>query len=108
MNSILSKSCIRCDFAQAPLRFRYTDQKTRVVESHLVALSTAHHEILVAWRLRTEAIDTSNSPGWRNYLLDEMHSLEILSDTFERPRPDYNPNDKHVLRVYCCVPRGAI
>src|SRR5205823_10147632 len=95
MNSILNRSRVCEAISQRHLlRFGYTDQKTRVVEPHLVGLSTAHHDVLVAWRLRTEAIDAPNSAGWRNYLLDEMHSLEILSETFERPRPNYNPNDK--------------
>ena len=85
------------------LRFRYTDNKTRVVEPHLVGENTAHHDILIAWRLRTEVIDASHAVGWRNYLLDEMHSLEVLTEAFDRPRPDFNPNDRHILRVYCHV-----
>jgi predicted DNA-binding transcriptional regulator YafY len=109
MTSILDRSRV-CDAISQRhlLRFRYTDNKTRVVEPHLVGESTAHNDVLVAWRLRTEPIDASRSVGWRNYRLDEMHSIEILEETFDRPRPDYNPGDEHILLVYCHIPRAAI
>lgn len=109
MTSIHNRSRV-CDAISQRhlLRFRYTDNKTRIVEPHLVGESTAHNDVLVAWRLRTEPIDGSRPNGWRNYRLDEMHSIEILEETFDRPRADYNPNDNHILRVYCYLPRVAI
>ena len=86
------------------LQFRYTDNKVRVVEPHLAGENTAHHDALLAWLVRSEAIDSSDPGGWRNYLFEEMHSVEILDETFGRPRPDYNPNDRRMLRVYCSLP----
>lgn len=86
------------------LQFRYSDTKTRIVEPHLVGESTAHHDILMAWRRPINVASPADSSGWRNYLLGEMHSIEILTEAFDRPRPDYNPNDKHILRVYCHIP----
>jgi WYL domain len=105
MTSILNRSRV-CDAISQKhlLRFRYADNKARVVEPHLAGENTARHDALLAWLLRSEAIDVSHAGGWRNYLLDEMHSIEILEETFDRPRPDYNPNDRRILRVYCSLP----
>lgn len=85
------------------LRFSYTDKKVRVVEPHLAAENAAHHETLLAWVLRRENIDQTRPGGWRNYLIEEMRSVEILAETFDGPRPDYNPNDSRLLRVYCSL-----
>jgi hypothetical protein len=86
------------------LRFRYADDKIRIVEPHLVGENAANHDTLLAWVLRSETIDASNPACWRNYLLKEMHSVEILLDTFNGPRPDYNPNDRRLVKVYCSLP----
>jgi len=87
------------------LRFRYADDKVRIVEPHLVGENVAKHDTLLAWVLRSENIDAFHPAGWRNYLLNEMHSIEILADTFDAPRLDYNPNDKRLVKVYCSLPR---
>ena len=47
-------------------------------------------------------------PGWRNYLVRDMHDVHALADRFDGPRPKYNPFDPQVRQVFCRLePVGA-
>ena len=40
-------------------------------------------------------------PGWRFFRLDKMDFIRPTQETFDTPKPDYNPNgDKSMKRVF--------
>ena len=81
------------------LRFIYEGYE-RIVEPHLHGINGASHEMLSAWLVGGWS-ESRPEPGWRNYLVRDMHDVHALADRFEGPRPKYNPFDPHVRRVFC-------
>lgn len=81
------------------LMFAYADL-IRVVEPHLYGVNSAGHEMLTAW-LRPGHSRTDPQGGWRNYRLDDLTRLQALPETFDAPRPGFNPNDARMREVYC-------
>jgi hypothetical protein len=81
------------------LMFGYGDA-VRVVEPHLYGLNTAGHEALSAW-LRPGLSRADPEGGWRMFLVDQLRGAQLLPETFEGPRPDFNPNDQHFTQAFC-------
>ena len=99
---------IICDAIRAKrlLRFIYEGYE-RIVEPHLHGINGANHEILSGWLVGGWS-ESRPEPGWRNYLVRDMHDVHALADRFEGPRPRYNPFDPHVRQVFCRLePTGA-
>ena len=57
--------------------------------------------VLRAWQ-REGASDTpDNMPGWRLFRLDRIRNFNQTLDSFDKARPNYNPNgDKTMRTVY--------
>jgi hypothetical protein len=87
------------------LIFEYADLM-RVVEPHLYGVNSAGHEALTAW-LRPGNSRVDPQGGWRNYLVDAMHHVQLLGETFEHPRAGYNARDPRLSRIFCALPADA-
>ena len=90
-----------CDAIRARrlLRFVY-DGYERIVEPHLYGVNSAGNEAIRGFLVRGwSASDTS--PGWRMFLVDRMEGVAALAESFPEPRPEYNPDDSQMVRVYC-------
>lgn len=75
----------------------------RTVEPHMVAYNKTGKLILSAWFLRRGS-DSSDGPGWRTYVLDEISQLTISNQTFDGPRPNYRPDGgKSFDRIQCAL-----
>ncbi|WVX49402.1 hypothetical protein ROLI_024960 [Roseobacter fucihabitans] len=68
----------------------YYDDESRTVEPHCYGCDTQGHEALRAYQI---------NKGWRLFHLAEMGPIQI-GPSFTAPRPQYNPNDKHLARIY--------
>ncbi len=99
---------IICDAIRARrlIRFIYEGYE-RIVEPHLHGINAANHEMLSGWLVGGWS-ESRPEPGWRNYLVREMHDVHALADRFEGPRPKYNAFDPQVRQVFCRIePVGA-
>jgi hypothetical protein len=81
------------------LRFIYGGYE-RIVEPHLYGINEASHEELSAWIVGGWS-QSSPEPGWRSYLVSEMHDIQVLAEPFPGPRPGYNPGGAGFRQVYC-------
>ena len=81
------------------IRFIY-DGYERIAEPHLYGISTASHEVVSAYLVGGWSA-SEGAPGWRKYLVREMHDLHALAESFEGPRPGYNPEDRQMRQMYC-------
>ena len=92
---------IICDAIRAKrlIRFIYEGYE-RIVEPHLHGINSANHEMLSGWLVGGWS-ESRPEPGWRNYLVRDMHDVHALADTFEGPRPRYNAFDPQVRQVFC-------
>ena len=57
--------------------------------------------VVRAWQRRGASDTPDNQPGWRLFRLDKINNISPTSDTFETPRPYFNPSgDKHMSQVF--------
>ncbi len=78
--------------------FEYGDL-VRVVEPHRFGINSAGHAMLSGW-LRAGYSRSDPAGGWRNYLFDEIHSLQVLDAPFAGTRPGYAAHDARMREVY--------
>ena len=86
--------------------FEYGDL-IRVVEPHRYGLNSAGHPMLSGW-LRAGYSRSDPAGGWRNYLLSEIHSLQVLDAPFAGTRPGYAAHDARMREVYAQLTPSAI
>ena len=83
------------------LRFSY-DGGPRTVESYCHGMSSAGNEVLLAYQ--TEGFSRSGKPvGWRLFQTVKMQDVEVTDRNFKPDRPEYNPDDKRIGSVHCCI-----
>ena len=97
MNSILI-TAIR---EKKVIRFYY-EGGYRFAEPHCYGVSKDGNELLRAYQ--TGGYSESGNPvGWKLLRLVELSNLSIMEDSFAGPRPQYNPKDKAMASIYCCL-----
>jgi hypothetical protein len=79
--------------------FEYGDL-IRVVEPHRVGVNSAGHPMLSGW-LRAGYSRSDPAGGWRNYLLADVRSFQVLAAPFAGPRPGYALHDARMREVFC-------
>ena len=94
-------NAIICDAIRAKrlIRFVYEGYE-RIIEPHLHGINAANHEMLSGWLVGGWS-ESRPEPGWRNYLVKDMHDVHALAEHFEGPRPRYNAFDPKVRQVFC-------
>jgi len=84
------------------VQFSY-DGGTRTVEPHMIATNEAGHRALSAWFVSGHS-NSGEGPGWREYLMENIHNVSALSQSFSGPRPGYNPTGgKKFHNVTCAL-----
>jgi hypothetical protein len=78
--------------------FEYGDL-IRVVEPHRFGVNSAGHPMLSGW-LRAGYSRSDPSGGWRNYLLEDIRSLQVLDAPFAGTRPGFAARDQRMREVY--------
>lgn len=78
------------------LAFRYHDHPRRV-EPHALGRLKEGALVLLAWQVAGGS-RSEPPPGWRNFILTELGSLEVLDETFT-PRPDYRPEKTKLRQI---------
>jgi hypothetical protein len=86
--------------------FEYGDL-IRVVEPHRFGLNTAGRAMLSGW-LRAGYSRSDPAGGWRNYLLDDIRSLQILDAPFAGTRPGFTARDQRMREVYAELTPSAM
>lgn len=74
----------------------------RTVEPHMIAYNKADHLCLSAWFLGGTS-ESKEGQGWREYLLTGVSSVSVLSQTFSRPRPGYDPEGGKKYHKAQCI-----
>jgi len=69
----------------------------RLVEPHLLGTTTTGQAALQGWFVEG-ASKSGQGPGWRNYLLSRILSIELTNQTFSGPRPGFNPTGGKVFQ----------
>lgn len=80
------------------IEFDY-DGESRTVEPHCYGVSTKGNEVIRAYQVR--GFSSSGTMGWKMYDLSKADDINVLSETFSKPRPDYKKGDKGMDEIYC-------
>ncbi len=83
------------------VQFDYHSE-TRFVEPHCHGISKKGNEVLRGFQVGGGSVSGNPSP-WRLFNVNEITNLSMTDKTFDGPRPDYNPNDKGMGRICCCL-----
>ncbi len=86
---------------KAVVQFNYHGE-TRVVEPHCHGMSSKGNEVLRGYQTGGGSVSGNPNP-WRLFIIGDISSLEITDNTFDGPREDYNPNDKGMVQICCCL-----
>ena len=87
---------IICDAIRSRRRLRFIyDGYERIVEPHVYGINTASHEAVRCWLVAGWS-ESEASPGWRTYLVREMHDVQALAQGFEAPRAGYAADDRQM------------
>lgn len=79
--------------------FEYGDL-IRVVEPYGVGINDAGHPALCGW-LRAGLSRADPAGGWREYLLSDIESLEVLDAPFVGARPGYHDEALRMHAISC-------
>jgi hypothetical protein len=90
-----------CDAIRARrlLRFVYEGYE-RIIEPHAHGLNAASREVVSGW-LVGGWTRTDTEPGWRNYLVHDMHDVHVLAEPFAGPRSGFNPQSSRMRQIFC-------
>ena len=72
----------------------------RVVEPHRYGVNSAGHAMLSGW-LRAGYSRSDPAGGWRNYLVSDIRSFQLLDAPFAGTRPGYAAHDPRMREIYC-------
>jgi predicted DNA-binding transcriptional regulator YafY len=79
------------------LSFTY-DGFAREVEPHCLGIDKNGHSALRAYQVAGGS-ESGKYVGWKMFHVNEMHSLNVLSKTFQQPRNGYKRGDKDMMRI---------
>ena len=78
--------------------FDYADL-IRVVEPHRYGVNSAGHPMLSGW-LRAGYSRSDPAGGWRNYLVSDIRSFQLLDAPFAGTRPGYAAHAPRMREVF--------
>ncbi|MDO8446413.1 MAG: hypothetical protein Q7T53_10000 [Deltaproteobacteria bacterium] len=81
------------------LSFMY-DNHPRVVEPHCYGITRKEKEAIRCYQIRGTGKRLNESP-WHLMTLDKIMSLQLLEETFDKPRHGYNKGDEHMIKILC-------
>jgi len=68
----------------------------RIIEPYLIGITSKNNEVLRAYQI--EGYSSSKIPSWKEFKIYEISNIIILDKIFLK-RPEYNPNDKNMIRI---------
>jgi hypothetical protein len=75
----------------------------RVIEPYLIFESSEGDMLLHGWQ-RSGVFRSHPPPKWCNLHVEDLASVEVLTDRFARPHHDYNPRSAQFHRVIYELP----
>jgi hypothetical protein len=79
------------------------DGKKRVVEPYCFGLNkSTGNKMLRAFQVGGFS-SSGKSTDWKLYVVSKLQNLIVTEQIFEVNRSGYNPNDKDINPIYCCI-----
>jgi hypothetical protein len=71
----------------------------RTVEPYILGKLHTGHEALSAYQISGYS-SSHQVPAWKNFALEKILSLHLLSQHFRINQTDYNPHDPQFIKIY--------
>ena len=75
------------------------DGKARRIEPFCHGTNMTGEDVLRAYQISS----SDGKTGWRMFFTSRLTQVTLDPEPFETDRPGYNRDDKHMVRVHCCV-----
>jgi len=80
----------------------YYDGGLRTVEPYCYGLSKKNAAFLRAYQI--SGYSKSGTPsGWKLLNVSKISNISISEESFRLIRPEYNPNDPIIVKIYCRI-----
>lgn len=99
---VVNQDVVDAIFTRHWLQFRI-GPTVFVVEPHAYGVTSDGHHELMAWNLIVAGSDPNVVAGWARYRLAEMRDVQILTETFEGPRPDYRRASTTMKKIHSAL-----
>lgn len=80
----------------------YYDGGKRIVEPYCYGESTRGNLVLRGYQIEGYSSSGENE-GWKLFKEDDMNNITSIGQKFAKIRPNYNPNDKAMVRIICSI-----
>jgi len=98
MSNIMLEELSRAIGARLFVQFSYNSH-TYIVEPHLLGQNLRKDDCLCGW-----SMEIANTPGsklgWHCFVLQNVKDLKVLEKRFYKTRPEYDPYDNTMSRIY--------
>jgi hypothetical protein len=78
------------------------DDAVRVVEPYVYGDNKLGHHVLRAYQVDGGSAKSGEPIGWKVFSASKVMQARVIDRPFV-PRPEYNPEDKHIPRIICRV-----
>lgn len=97
-NSIMDELIIEAIENKNLLEFYYKNHH-RIVEPHTFGVSTKGNNNLSAYQIDGTS-DSGVVPDWKLFTVSKIKGLQVLEDTFAKPRNGYTTGDSRMEIIY--------
>src|SRR5262245_58597266 len=98
----MNKSICEAIRKRAVIQFRYNDDKVRVVEPQCHGISTAGKEVFRGYQTSGHS-KSRQSRAEKLFEVSKISGLKETGESFSEPGPHFNPHDKAMAYVHCCL-----
>ena len=85
------------------LLYFYYEEYFRIVEPHIFGIDRRGRDAVYGYQV-AGADALGRHVGWKCYLLEDMHRVQVLDAHFVGPRVGFKPGTRHWQRLYVQMP----
>jgi hypothetical protein len=87
---------------RAVIQFRYDSDKVRVVEPQCHGISTTGKEVFRGYQTSGHS-KSRQTHAEKLFEVSKISALKETGESFSDPGPHFNPDDKAMAYVHCCL-----
>ncbi|MDK2789621.1 MAG: hypothetical protein PWP15_128 [Methanothermococcus sp.] len=85
------------------LKIIYNGGDARTIEPHCYGNDTYDQKKLRAYQIKGDS-NSGEASGWKLFIVENISSVNLLDERFEKPRPGYNPQgDTQIPHIICKI-----
>jgi hypothetical protein len=98
----MNKAICEAIAKKAVIQFRYGNHRVRVVEPQCHGISATGKEVFRGYQTSGHS-KSGHSRAEKLFEVSKISGLKETGETFSKPGPHFNPHDKTMAYVHCCL-----